>query len=91
MERAVKPYVEMALHQALLYRNLRDIETANEYAKKCALKYPKHPNVKELDIVNRLTNEEVLQTIRRTRAYWRSKPAMKKMLYYEIYDEEQKR
>ena len=90
-EQAVKPYLETALQQVMFYRNLRDIETANDYAQKWASEYPKHPNVKELDIINRLTDEEVLQRIRRTRAYWRSKPAMKKMLYYEIYDEKQKR
>lgn len=86
-EKEVKSYVEAALKQALFYRKLRNIKAAEKYAEKMALKHKNHPYVKELDVLKMLDNEDVLQRIKRTRAFWHSKPSMKKMPYNKIYDD----
>ena len=84
---AIQPYVEAALQQALFYRELRDIKTAKKYAHKWMSEYRNDPKIKnELNLINKLHNKDVLQRINRTRAYWHSKPTMKKMPYSEVYD-----
>lgn len=87
-EQAIRLYAELALEHVLFYRTLRDIITAKEYAQKWTSEYPINPYVKELDKMNILDNKDMLQRIKRTRSFWHAKPAMKKMPYHIIYDEQ---
>ena len=84
--REVTQYVQEAAAQVLFYRNLCDIEIAKRYAKKWAKKYSGNSRISQLDMINRLNDEEVLQKIKRTRAFWRSKSSMRRMRQHEIYD-----
>lgn len=84
--REVTQYVQEAAAQVLFYRNLCDIEIAKRYAKKWARKYKGNHRTSELDMINRLDDAEVLQKIKRTRAFWHSKPSMKRMKQHKTYD-----
>ena len=84
--REVTKYVQEAAKQVLFYRKLQDIETAKSYVKKWLRKYKENPRIDELNIINHLQDEEVLQKIKRTRTFWRSKPSMKKMKIYDFFD-----
>lgn len=70
----------------MFYRKLQDIVTAKSYAKKWLRKYKGNPRINELNTINYLHDEEVVQKIKQTRAFWRSKPSMKKMKTHEIFD-----
>lgn len=85
---AVNTYIDAALKHIYFYRKLCDIETAKTYVKKWSREYANHPRIKELDTVYMLENEVVLEKIRRTRAFWHNKPALKKMKCYTLYDAE---
>ena len=61
------------------YICITDIATAKSYMKKWLRKYRGNPRIDELNTINHLHDEEVLQKIKQTRAFWRSKPSMKKM------------
>lgn len=84
----VTQYVREAAELVLFYRKLQDPAIASSYAKKWLRKYKGSPRIDELDTINRLYDEEVLQKIRRTRAFWRSKPSMKKLKHYDIFDDQ---
>lgn len=85
--REVTKYVQEAAEQVLFYRKLQDIETAKSYVKKWSRKYKGNPRIGELNRINHLHDEEVLQKIKQTRAFWRSKPSMKKMKHYDVLDD----
>ena len=70
----------------MFYRKLQDIEIAKSYMKKWLRKYKGNPRIDELNTINHLHDEEVLQRIKQTRAFWRSKPSMKKMKNYDTFD-----
>ena len=79
-------YVQEAAEQVLFYRKLQDIATAKSYRKKWLRKYKGNPRIDELNTINHLHDEEVLQKIKQTRAFWRSKPSMNKMKSYDTFD-----
>ena len=83
----VTKYVQEAAKQVLFYRKLQDIATAKSYVKKWLRKYKGNPRIDELNTINHLHDEEVVQKIKQTRAYWRSKPSMKMMKNYDIFDD----
>jgi len=83
----VTKYVQEAARQVMLYRKLQDIATAKSYAKKWLQQYKGSPRINELNTINHLHDEEVVQIIKQTRAFWRSKPSMKKMKNYDIFDD----
>ena len=83
----VTEYVQEAAKQVLFYRKLQDVETAKSYMKKWLRKYKGNPRIDELNTINHLHDEEVLQRIKQTRAFWRSKPSMKKMKNYDVFDD----
>ena len=85
--REITKYVQEAAKQVIFYRKLQDIATAKSYAKKWLRKYKGNPRINELNTINHLHDEEVLKKIKQSRAYWRSKPSMKKMKNYDIYDD----
>ena len=85
--REVTKYVQEAAKQVLFYRKLQDIATAKSYVKKWLRKYNGNPRIDELNTINHLHDEEVLQIIKQTRAFWRSKPSMKKMKNYDVFDD----
>ena len=85
--REVTKYVQEAAKQVMFYRKLQDIETAKSYVKKWLRKHKENPRIDELNTINHLHDEEVLQRIKQTRAFWRSKPSMKKMKNYDIFDD----
>ena len=85
--REITKYVQEAAKQVLFYRKLQDIATAKSYAKKWLRKYKGNPRINELNAINHLHDEEVLQKIKQTRAFWRSKASMKKMKYYVVFDD----
>lgn len=85
--REVIKYVQEASEQVLFYRKLRDIATAKSYVKKWSRKHKGNPRIGELNRINHLHDEEVLQKIKQTRAFWRSKPSMKKMKHYDVLDD----
>ncbi len=82
----VTKYVQEAATQVLFYRNLCDIAVAKRYAKKWSRKYNGNNRISELNMIDRLDDVEVLQRIKQTRAFWHSKPSMKKMKDHEVYD-----
>ena len=82
----VTKYVQEAAKQVMFYRKLQDIETAKSYVKKWLRKHKGNPRIYELNTINHLHDEEVLQRIKQTRAFWRSKPSMKKMKNYDTFD-----
>ena len=82
----VTKYVQEAAKQVMFYRKLQDIETAKSYVKKWLRKHKENPRIDELNTINHLHDEEVLQRIKQTRAFWRSKPSMKKMKNYDVFD-----
>lgn len=82
----VTKYVQEAAKQVMFYRKLQDIETAKSYVKKWLRKHKENPRIDELNTINHLHDEEVLQRIKQTRAFWRSKPSMKKMKNYDTFD-----
>ena len=82
----VTKYVQEAAKQVMFYRKLQDIETAKSYVKKWLRKHKGNPRIDELNTINHLHDEEVLQRIKQTRAFWRSKPSMKKMKNYDTFD-----
>ena len=84
--REVTKYVQEAAEQVLFYRKLQDIETAKSYIKKWSRKYKEIPRIDELNRINHLHDEEALQKIKQARAFWRSKPSMKKMKNYDVFD-----
>ena len=84
--REVAEYAQAAAQQVRFYRKLQDIEIAKAYAKKWSRKYKKNDRINNLNNINRLEDEAVLQVIRQTRAFWRSKPSMRKMKTYEKFD-----
>ena len=83
----VTKYVQEAAKQVMFYRKLQDIATAKSYAKKWLQQYKGNPRINDLNTINHLHDEEVLQKIKQTRAFWRSKPSMKKMKNYDIFDD----
>ena len=68
--REVTKYVAEAKKQILCYRNPKNVKRV----------------MKKIGMIHRINEEEIVQKIRQTRAFWHSKPSMKKMKYYEIYD-----
>ena len=82
----VTKYVQEAAKQVMFYRKLQDMETAKSYVKKWLRKHKGNPRIDELNTINHLHDEEVLQRIKQTRAFWRSKPSMKKMKNYDTFD-----
>ena len=82
----VTKYVQEAAKQVMFYRKLQDIATAKSYMKKWLRKYRGNPRIDELNTINHLHDEEVLQKIKQTRAFWSSKPSMKKMKNYDVFD-----
>ena len=82
----VTKYVQEAAKQVMFYRKLQDMETAKPYVKKWLRKHKENPRIDELNTINHLHDEEVLQRIKQTRAFWRSKPSMKKMKNYDTFD-----
>ena len=84
--REVTKYIQEAAKQVLFYRKLQDVETAKSYMKKWLREYKGNPRIDELNTINHLHDEEVLQKIKQTRAFWRSKPSMKKMKNYDVFD-----
>ena len=84
--REVTKYVQEASKQVMFYRKLQDIATAKSYVKKWLRKHKGNPRIDELNTINHLHDEEVLQKIKQTRAFWRSKPSMKKMKNYDTFD-----
>ena len=84
--REVTKYVREAAKQVLFYRKLQDMETAKSYVKKWLRKYKGNSRFDELNTINHLHDEEVLQRIKQTRTFWRSKPSMKKMKNYDTFD-----
>ena len=83
---AVRLYVETALEYVMCYRKLCDAKMARKYLRKWRFKYRRNVRVKELDIINVLDNEEIQEKISRSRAFWHSQPAMKKMKQDTVYD-----
>ena len=79
-------YVQEAASLVCFYRELRDIAAAKRYAQKWLREYKGNSAVGKLDMFHRLDDEDTLQSIRRARAFWRSKSSMKKMNRYEKYD-----
>lgn len=84
--REATQYVQEAATQVLFYRKLCDTNIAKHYAKKWSKKYKGNNLISELDVINHLDDREVLQKIKLTRAFWRSKPSMKRMKHHETYD-----
>lgn len=84
--REVAKYVQEAAEQAMFYRELCDIATAKKYAQKWSRKYKRNSHIGELDTILHLNDEEVLEKIRKTRAFWRSKPSMKQMKIHDVFD-----
>jgi hypothetical protein len=84
--REVTQYAQEAAKQVLFYRELQDITIAKSYINKWLRKFRGNPRIGELNMINHLDNEEVLQKIKQTRAFWRSKPSMKKMKSYNDFD-----
>ena len=84
--REVTKYVQEAAKQVMFYRKLQDIETTKSHVKKWLRKYKENSRIDELNTINHLHDEEVLQRIKQTRAFWRSKPSMKKMKNYDTFD-----
>ena len=84
--REVAEYVQEAAKQVLFYRKLQDIETAKSYMKKYLRKCKGNPRIDEMNAINYLHDEEVVQKIKQARAFWHSKPSMKKMKNYDIFD-----
>ena len=84
--REVTKYAQEAAKQVMFYRKLQDIETAKSYVKKWLRKHKGNPRIDELNTINHLHDEEVLQRIKQARAFWRSKPSMKKMKKYDTFD-----
>ena len=82
----VTKYVQEAAEQVMFYRKLQDIATAKSYMKKWLRKNKRNPRSDELNTINHLHDEEVLQKIKQVRAFWRSKPSMKKMKTYDGFD-----
>ena len=82
----VTKYVQEAAKQVMFYRKLQDLETAKSYVKKWLRQHKGNPRIDELNTINHLHDEEVLQRIKQTRAFWRSKPSMKKMKNYDTFD-----
>ena len=78
--------VQEAVRQVLFYRKLQDIETAKSYIKKRLRKHKGNPRIDKLNTINHLHDERVLQKIKQARAFWRSKPSMKKMKIYDDFD-----
>ena len=84
--REVAEYAREAAKQVLLYRTLQDPKTAKSRINNLTRKYKGNDHIPELDTINHLDDEAVLRRIRQARAFWRSKPSMKKMKKYELYD-----
>ena len=84
--REVAKYVQEAAKLVRFYRKLQDITTAKSYIKKWLRKYGGNPRAEELNTINHLHDEDVLQKIKQTRAFWRSKPSMKKMKMHDVFD-----
>ncbi len=84
--REVKQYIAEALEYVKFYRQLCDAKTAEYYVKKWVEEHSHNEHTRELDTIGRLNDEEILQRIRKTRAFWRSKPSMKKMKHFDVYD-----
>lgn len=84
--REITKYVQEAAKQVMFYRKLQDIATAKSYMKKWLRKYKGNPRIDELNTITHLHDEEVVQKIKQTRAYWRSKRSMKKMKNYDAFD-----
>ena len=82
----VSQHIQEAAKQVLIYRELQDSAIAKSYIKKWLQKYKGNPRLDELNAINHLHDEEVLQKIKRARAFWRSKPSMKKMKTHELFD-----
>ena len=83
---AVTEYAKEAAAQVLFYRKLQDLSAAKSYAKKWMRKYQGNHHSNELDMFNRLEDREVLQRIKQTRAFWHSKPSMRRMKKDDVYD-----
>ena len=84
--RDVSEYAQEAAKQVLFYRKMQDIEIAESFVKKWSRKNKKNERISKLNTINHLNDEEVLQAIRQTRAFWHSKPSLRKMKTYEKYD-----
>ena len=84
--RDVTKYVQEAAAQVLFYRNLCDDTTAKRYVNKWSKQYKADKCVSELNTINHLTDEKVLKKIKKTRAFWHSRPSMKKMKTHAIFD-----
>ena len=82
----VTKFVREAASQILFYRQLQDPAAAKNYAKKWAEEYAGNPHIGELEVIHHLDDKDVIDKIKHTRAYWRSKPSMKKMHHHEIFD-----
>ena len=83
-ERAVRQYAEAALEQALIFRNLRNIDYAKKYFK---IWVPKRKSGKKyLEMLNKLEAGDLQSTIKRTRDHFHSIPSMKKMPYDTEFD-----
>lgn len=82
----VTNYVREAASQILFYRKLQDPAIAKKHAGKWAEEYADNRRIGELAVIHHLDDEDVIAKIKRTRAYWRSKPSMKKMHHHEIFD-----
>ena len=82
----VREYVAKAAECVQFYRKLRDPQKAKRYIRRWARRYRKSACAKNLETISRLDDEEILQTIRMTREFWRSKASMKKMKHYDVYD-----
>ena len=76
--------IQDVVEQVLISANY--FATAKSYMKKWIRKYRGNPRIDELNTINHLHDEEVLQKIKQTRAFWRSKPSMKKMKNYDVFD-----
>ena len=76
--RELSQAIKKALEQVMFYRTFRDMQVIKRYAKKWT--------DSDLDAFRHLDTQDVLEKIRRTRAYWRSKPSMKKLSHHTVYD-----
>ena len=76
--RELSQAIKKALEQVMFYRTFRDMQVIKRYAKKWTSS--------DLDAFRHLDTQDGLEKIRRTRAYWRSKPSMKKLSHHAVYD-----
>ncbi len=75
-EQAVREYAEFARQRILFYRKLRHMSAAKCYARKWMWQYRKNPHARELKNIWRLSQADLLNTIRQRRTYLRSQPGM---------------